>query len=133
VILLDTHVVYWAVCEPRRLSRAAVRSIERSGVPNGLAIASVTLFELAGLFRGGRIRENRPLAVASAVGSIVTAARVKVLDITVEIAAAATEFPHDFPHDPMDRLIAATARAYGCPLVTKDQRMQESPLVQTIW
>jgi len=32
-----------------------------------------------------------------------------------------------------DRIIAATARTHGLPLVTKDQRLQESPLLRTIW
>jgi PIN domain nuclease of toxin-antitoxin system len=35
--------------------------------------------------------------------------------------------------DPADRIIAATARAHGLSLVTKDQRLQDSRLVQTIW
>jgi PIN domain nuclease of toxin-antitoxin system len=34
---------------------------------------------------------------------------------------------------PADRLIAATARAHRIPLVTSDERIQTSPLVQTIW
>ena len=42
-------------------------------------------------------------------------------------------FPDDFPHDPMDRLIAATARVWGISLVTRDERMIASPLVDTIW
>lgn len=133
MILLDTHVVYWAVSEQRRLSRQAARVIERAAVGEGLAIASVTLFELADLFRHGRIRGAGPLGIAAAVESIVSAAHATVLDITLEVATAATEFPEDFSHDPIDLLIAATARVHGCRLVTKDQRMLESPLIETVW
>ena len=133
MILLDTHVVYWTVSEPRRLSRPAARAIERTAAGAGVGIASVTLFELAHLFRTRRIRAAPPLAVSSAVESIVSAARARVFDITLEIAAAATEFPHGFSHDPIDRLIAATARVHGYALVTKDERMQDSPLLRTIW
>ncbi len=56
-----------------------------------------------------------------------------VLDITPEIAALAFHVPPDFPNDPADRLISATARAHGLRLVTKDQYMQDSPLLRTIW
>jgi len=56
-----------------------------------------------------------------------------VQEITPEIAVLAQHFPDDFPRDPMDRLIAATARALDLPLVTKDQRIIDSPLVETLW
>lgn len=133
MILLDTHVLFWAVAEPRRLSREAARAIEKEGAREGLGIASVSLFELAELFRSRRIRGTGSLAIVSAVERVVSSARPTVFDITAEIASTATEFPAEFSRDPIDRLIAATARVYGYSLVTKDQRMQDSPLLRTIW
>ena len=56
-----------------------------------------------------------------------------VLELTPEIAALAAQFPRDFPGDPADRIIAATARAHDLPLVTRDQGMQASALLRTIW
>jgi len=56
-----------------------------------------------------------------------------VFPINVEVAGLTTYFPPDFPSDPMDRIIAATAQAEGIPLVTADQRIQACPLVKTIW
>ena len=53
--------------------------------------------------------------------------------ITPEIAALATAFPADFPSDPVDRLIGATARSLGLPLVTRDQRILDSSLLKTVW
>jgi predicted nucleic acid-binding protein len=50
-----------------------------------------------------------------------------------EIAALAWQFPDDFPHDPADRLIAATARAEGMTLITRDLRIRQSPLLKTLW
>jgi PIN domain nuclease of toxin-antitoxin system len=49
------------------------------------------------------------------------------------VAALATHFPDDFPGDPADRLIAATARADGVPLVSRDARLRASAVVETIW
>lgn len=60
-------------------------------------------------------------------------AGVAVKPITLEIALFTVHFPPDFPSDPMDRIIAATARAENLPLVTADQRMLECPLLKTIW
>jgi PIN domain nuclease of toxin-antitoxin system len=133
MIFLDTHVLFWAVAEPRRLSREAARTIEKAGASDGVGIASASLFELADLFQTRRIRGAGTLSLVSAVQSVVSAARPSVFDVTGEIACAATELPPEFSPDPMDRLIAATARVYGYPLVTRDQRMRESPLIRTIW
>ena len=131
MILLDTHVVYWAAAEPRRLSRAAVRAIETASRAGGPWISAVTLYELAGLVKSGRVQgDGSPQSVVEA---IVGAVRGGIQEITPEIAVLAQYFPDDFPRDPMDRLIAATARSLAIPLVTKDERMLASPLIETIW
>jgi PIN domain nuclease of toxin-antitoxin system len=58
---------------------------------------------------------------------------VTILPITLEIAALAAQFPADYPSDPSDRLIGATARAEGMTLVTRDERIRRSQLVRTLW
>lgn len=58
---------------------------------------------------------------------------VVVRSITTEIAAIAAQFPSDYPRDPVDRIVGATARAEGMALVTKDERIRNSLLVKTIW
>jgi len=57
---------------------------------------------------------------------------VVLLPITLEIAITAGSLP-DPIRDPADRLIVATAMHQGVPLVTKDARIRESAVVQTIW
>jgi len=58
---------------------------------------------------------------------------VTVIPITSEIAILAAQFPDDYPGDPGDRLIGATARAEGLILVTRDETLRKSPLLKTIW
>jgi PIN domain nuclease of toxin-antitoxin system len=58
---------------------------------------------------------------------------VVVKEITPTVAALATYLPADFPGDPADRLIAATARAEGLQLVSRDARLRRSAAVETIW
>ena len=132
MIVLDTHVLFWAASEPRRLSRAAARAIEGETTSGGgVWISTVSLYELADMLRKKRLRGG--VSVQGDIEAITAAVRVGSLEITAEIAALATEFPMDFSRDPMDRLIAATARAHEVPLVTKDERMLDSPLLRTIW
>jgi PIN domain nuclease of toxin-antitoxin system len=71
--------------------------------------------------------------VESSVRLMVDTARVVIKNITPEIAALAAQFPGYYPGDPADRLIGATARAEGLTLVTRDKRIRESNLVNTVW
>ena len=131
MILLDTHVLLWLAAEPARLSRAAASVIRRALRSGGIAVASVSLWEIAALFAKGRLR-SRGTTEAS-LEAILKATGVSVREITPTIAALATQFPADFSPDPADRLIVATARAEGLSLVTKDDRIRSSPLVKRVW
>jgi PIN domain nuclease of toxin-antitoxin system len=131
LILLDTHVLLWIVGRPARLSKRAGDAIRRAAAGPGLAIASVTLFEMADLAARGRVRiKATPEAWLRAV---VQSSQVVVHELTVEVAVVAAHLPPDFPPDPFDRLIAATALVGGMSLVTADQRVQDSGVVRTIW
>jgi len=131
VILLDTHVVFWAATQPERLSPAARRAVTTAERGGGLAICSVSLWELAWLAKAGRLRVEG--SIEGFLNRIATRAGLAVLEITPEIAVLAAAFPAGFPGDPIDRLIGGTARAYGLSLLTKDERLHASPLLRTVW
>jgi PIN domain nuclease of toxin-antitoxin system len=48
------------------------------------------------------------------------------------ITAESTQLPGEFHRDPADQIIVATARVYGCPLVTSDDKILNYPHVTTI-
>jgi len=129
VILLDTHVLLWMASDPKRLSARAREAIRRAREQSSVAIAAITLWELAWLAQNNRI------VVTGSVESFVreTVARVVLLPITPEIAAQAVRLPRPFPRDPADRLIAATAMIEGAPLITADATIRQSKLLNTIW
>lgn len=131
MILLDTHVLIWMVSDPGRLSRSAEREIRKAQRERSCAIASISLWELALMFQRNRMRGSG--SIESSIREILDDTGVKVLDITPEIADLTTAFPHNYPKDPGDRLIGATARAYGLTLITQDQRLLGSPLIRTFW
>jgi PIN domain nuclease of toxin-antitoxin system len=129
VIFLDTHVLIWMASDPKRLSKKAREAIREARETTGVAVAAITLWELAWLAESGRIQ------VTGSVESFVreTVSRVMVEPITPEIAAFAVQLPSDFPKDPADRLIAATAAVEGAALVTADERILQAKVLQTIW
>jgi PIN domain nuclease of toxin-antitoxin system len=131
MILLDTHVVAWLVRRPERLSRPARTAIERETRLGGLAIASVTLMELAQMAARGDVSIAR--TPSAWLQQMVTQAGLLVKDVTTDIAAVAAYLPPSFPSDPFDRLIVATSVVERLALVTADIRIQRSQVVKTIW
>ena len=129
MILLDTHVLIWALDDSERLSRRAVSEIRRARRGGGIAVSAISLWELASLFARGRIQAYG--TIEASVGLLIE--DVTVRPITPEIAALAAQFPDDFPRDPADRLISATARAQGLTLITHDENIRRSPLLHTVW
>jgi PIN domain nuclease of toxin-antitoxin system len=117
--------------QPEKLSRAATAAIRRARASRGIALADISLWELAQIFSRGTIRTAG--TVENSVADLITDSGVLVRHITPEIAALATQFPESYSRDPADRVIGATARAEGIALVTKDERMQSCPLLTTIW
>lgn len=129
MILLDTHVLVWAVEGSKRLSRTAASEIRRNRRHGGLAVSAITLWELAWLLSRGRIQARGTIEA----GVRLLLEGVTVLPITPEVAALATQFPDDYPHDTTDRIIGATARAEGLTLITRDEKIRRSPLLKTVW
>jgi len=130
VILVDTHVVAWLALDPDRLSKAAKTAIDearKSG--GGLAISDISLFELAVLFRKKRITLDISLEHFLAE----VEARFLVLPMTSRICVRALGFAADYPKDPADRIIVATALAEGLSLLTADREIRRSKAVTTIW
>lgn len=129
MILLDTHALIWLSNDPRQLSADAVEAIRKSENAGGLGISSITLWELAWLASHGR------LDVLGTVDAFVRriSSRTSIRPITVEIAVLASQFPENYPGDPCDRLIGATALAEGVSLVTKDRGIRSYKRIRTIW
>jgi len=74
-----------------------------------------------------------PGTVEDSIQSMLNSSGVSVRPLTPTIAALAAQLPEDYPRDPADRLIGATARAEGLTLITRDEQIRKSKLLKTIW
>ena len=124
-VLVDTHAFLWYMAGDTRLSKAALRAIDRS---TEWSLSAASVWELAIKASLGRLRLPAPVPeyIAAKVRD-----GLRVLSIEWPHAAAVERlsFHH---HDPFDRFIAAQAQAEGLPLITKDRVFRKYG-VQTIW
>jgi PIN domain nuclease of toxin-antitoxin system len=130
VILVDTHVVVWLAFDRTQISlraKAAIDEARKSA--NGLAISDITLLELATLVRKGRVRLD--ISLESFLQEVES--RFVVLPMSGRASARAMALPAQYPKDPADRIIGATALVEGLALLTADREIRRARVVQTIW
>lgn len=132
MLLLDTHVWWWAISEPTQLSPLATETIRQAqSDQDQICIASISLWEFAMMVTRGRIRLN--IAPQAWFQHALYTAGTQILDLTPEIAIDSCTLPGEFHKDPADRMIVATARVYQAVLVTKDRNILDYPHVHTVW
>ncbi len=120
MILLDSHPLIWFTQGDKALG-ASARAIIQGAIDSDEALVSpITFWETAMLARKGRVGLGRSIQdwAQAILGN-----GVKVAEISPHIAMSAGDLPEHIHGDPADRLIIATARALGCPLVTADRQI----------
>jgi PIN domain nuclease of toxin-antitoxin system len=130
MILLDTQSVVWLTTDRGHLSTAAnecIRKARRSG--SGVAIASSSLWEIA--MNVGRGGIQVPATVLDYLQGLEKT--FIVLPITGLIADRSMRFSENYPRDPTDRMIGATALVHNVPLVTADRKIRASGEVNCVW
>jgi PIN domain nuclease of toxin-antitoxin system len=130
--ICDTHILLFWAHEPARLTATARQALEQGLTHGQLAIADITLWELALLHERGRLVLPADVAADFYLKQLLAALRLKVLSITPDIALLSRS-PLFLHGDPADRLIGATALQLGAPLITADAKLRALPDLQSIW
>ena len=128
--LLDTHAWIWWVDQDARLGAKTIAVLDSLSRDQRPFLCDISLWEVAMLVERGRIELDLPL------GEWLDAAAhprsVQIVSITQRIAVAVAGLPDSFHRDPADRLIVATSRALGIPVLSHDRLINRSRLV-TRW
>ena len=131
MIVLDTHAWVWFVSNPELLSKKAKKSVAAAVEEKGVLISSMSAWEVALLV--ARKRLILTLELADWIAKSERLPFVKFIPVDNSIAVKSVNLPQPLHSDPADRIIIATAIAWGAPLVTKDEKILNYPHVQTIW
>lgn len=129
--LVDTHVVIWWMHDDRKLSTRFARALEKCERTNmSVGLSALSLWEIAKLVERRRLELTRSLD--ETLRDLDSSSLFEVLPLTARIAAESTRLGGNFPGDPIDQLIAATARCHGLTLMTADQRILASGAVAVL-
>ncbi|WP_175821824.1 MULTISPECIES: type II toxin-antitoxin system VapC family toxin [unclassified Burkholderia] len=131
MIVLDTHaLVWWAAGDPA-LSKKARSAIDRARGDSALVASAISAWEIAML-----VRHERLVLTMDVDAWLATVAQIdgmRFVPIDADIAAKSASLPGTFHKDPADRMIVATARRLGAPLVTRDEKIRAYAHVKTLW
>ena len=130
-LVADTHAVVWYLLHSKRLSSLALSAMEEvanKGYP--VYVSPISMMEVIYLVEKGKLPTIAFSKLYDAMVNHDSALELAPFDLAV-IRSVAEISREAFPDMP-DRIIAATARMLGLPLITRD-RAVSSVGVQTIW
>jgi PIN domain nuclease of toxin-antitoxin system len=121
-VLLDTHMVLWALTDSPRLS-ASARAV-LTDAQNECWVSSASVWEIAIKIMLGKYEFGQPLAQ---FGEAIDEAGFRTLDVTVRHATAIERIV--VPHaDPFDRLLLAQCEVETLRLLTADKVLARLPV-----
>jgi len=126
-VLIDTHVLIWALVKPRRLSARAMRLL--TDINTGIMVSSASIWELGIKYHNGKMPEMA--RIFPQIQRHLIRLQARELQISHSHALMASSLPM-VHKDPFDRMLVAQALVEGIPLVTDDELL-ERYAVLTIW
>ena len=118
-LLLDTHVLFWALLDKPRLSTTAQAAVGSSA--NDVFVSIASAWEMAIKVGLGKWPEAAGLVDKLESEVVATGFRILPISLAHVRTAGLMQSPH---RDPFDRLLAAQAAIEGLTLVTVDAKVQ---------
>lgn len=120
MIVLDTHVLIWAVQDDPKLGKAAKALIEAEALDSEVLIPAICTWEVALVV--ARRQVHLGCDTTGWMRQVQNGPGYKLVALEPEIAVASVDM--DWSHkDPADRMIVATAQHWGVPVMTADRKI----------
>jgi PIN domain nuclease of toxin-antitoxin system len=121
-VLLDTCAAVW-IGNREPIAPGAMQAVRIAARTAGIFVSAVTGWEI-GL---ATTRARHPLVLLPSAQSwladLLARPGFRAVPLEPEVALIASYLPGNFHRDPADRLLIATARELGVPLLTRDRRI----------
>jgi len=121
-VLLDTCAAIWLVNgDPMSAdSRASITAAQHGNL--GVYVSPMTAWEIATLVAKNRLQ--LALSPEAWFDALLRLTGVRLAAMPPAILIASAGLPGVPPKDPVDRIIAATSRAFGYPVITRDDALK---------
>jgi PIN domain nuclease of toxin-antitoxin system len=118
-LLLDTCAVIW-IAEDQPISDTAALALDNAHAADQFVYVSpITAWEVGLLVARGRL--TTIIKPQLWFERVLDVPNMRLADMTPDLLISSSFLPGEPPRDPVDRIIAATAREYGYTLVTRDR------------
>ena len=124
-VLLDTCAVIW-LANGDPLAPQALAAIVAAGLSDGVHVSPASAWEIGMLGKPRPGRDPGPQFLPDPktwFSRVMAGPGIRLAALTPEIAIDASFLPGEVHGDPGDRLLIATARHLGMPIVTRDRRI----------
>jgi PIN domain nuclease of toxin-antitoxin system len=128
--LLDTHAWIWWNANPAALSPKVLKLIQ-SGEYEELLLSSISVWEFSKLVEKGRLKlayDGRKW-----IYDALEMPRLRLVELSPEIAWHSTRLPQPFHDDPADQMIVSTARVENATILTTDGLIRGYSHVKSVW
>jgi len=127
-VLLDTHALLWYASDSYKLTALAKQRIEEA---DWVYVSAMSAWEIGMLVSKDRLSLRFP--VNQWIELSYQLPKLRWVSVTPEIGVLATNLPGLYHGDPADRLIVASALAYGSALITADQKIHSYMHIECVW
>ena len=132
-VVADTVTIIWWLADDPRLSEPAADLLQAADEADGIHISAITLIDIWYATH----KRSDPIAIdqLAALDAVLADPEINihVLPVTNAVALLAREPSRDELPDPFDRVIVATARAHGMPLVSPDRALRSLAPHTALW
>ena len=130
-VVADSHTIFWFTTGSPLLSGGAKIALDEAESAEGIVVSVATLIGL------WYVTQTTQAVTAEALERLdrrmQALSTVDLHPVDEAVAKAYMSIARSMMRDPWDRFIVATARTLNLALVTRDDMIRESGLIETIW
>ena len=123
----DAHTIVWYFMDDPRLSQNARQAFDETIAAGVIIIPTIVLAEIMYISQKGRIS----ITFEETLSSLDMYENFRVAALEIDILKVAASIDRDL--EMHDKLIVATALYFNAHLITKDEQITQSRVVNTVW
>ena len=123
----DAHTIVWYFIDDPRLSQTARQVFEQTITAGVIIIPTIVLAEIMYISQKGRIS----ITFEETLSHIEMSENFHIAALELDILKIAASISNDL--EMHDKLIVATALHFDAHLITKDEQITQSKIVNTVW